>query len=161
MDPDATRVDAPRPAAGWQPGRWVLVVENDAGEETGVFPLTEPLSTVGRRSEDPDLRADIGLPEVPHVSRRQLAISWDPRGGEPGFRIVNLGLNFVHVGDRSIPGANQKRGPVRVEDVAAVHTDRWAPGEPLRIGEAGPTLVLRDTGEGEQAMDDPDATRFG
>lgn len=161
MDPDATRVDLPRPAAGWQPGRWVLVVEDDQGEETSAFPLTEPLTTVGRRSDDPELRAEIGLPEVPHVSRRQLALSWDPRGGEPGFRIVNLGLNFVHIGDRSIPGANQKRGPVRVEDFASVHTDRWVPGESLRIGEAGPNLTLRDTGEGDAPPGDPDATRFG
>jgi hypothetical protein len=161
MDPDATRVEQVAPRSGWQPGRFVLVVEDEDGNETEAFPLTEPLSTVGRQSDDPALRADVAIADVPHVSRRQLAVAWDPQGGEPSFRVYNLGLNPIHIGDRTIPGANQKRGPLRVEQVAAMHTERWTPGEALRIGSGGPTLRLRDAGESASPAEDPDATRFG
>ncbi|CAN5812238.1 hypothetical protein BH23GEM5_BH23GEM5_10240 [soil metagenome] len=161
MDPDATRVEQVAPLSGWQPGRFVLVVEDDEGNETEAFPLTEPLSTVGRQSDDPALRADVSIADVPHVSRRQLAVAWDPRDGEPSFRVYNLGLNPIHIGDRTIPGANQKRGPLRVEDVPGMHTERWTPGDPLRIGSGGPTLRLRDAGESASPAEDPDATRFG
>ncbi|MBA2572361.1 MAG: hypothetical protein H0V06_04920 [Gemmatimonadetes bacterium] len=161
MDPDATRVEQVAPRSGWQPGRFVLVVEDDEGNETEAFPLTEPLSTVGRQSDDPALRADVSIADVPHVSRRQLAVAWDPRAGEPSFRVYNLGLNPIHLGDRTIPGANQKRGPLRVEDVPGMHTERWTPGDTLRIGSGGPTLRLRDAGESASPAEDPDATRFG
>ena len=161
VDPDATRVEPVAPRSGWQPGRFVLVVEDEEGGETEAFPLTEPLSTVGRHSDDPALRADVAIADVPHVSRRQLAVAWDPQAGEPSFRVYNMGLNPVHIGDRTIPGANQKRGSLRVEDVPTMHTERWTPGATLRIGSGGPTLRLRDGGEPSSPADDPDATRFG
>jgi hypothetical protein len=83
---------------------------------------------------------------------------WEPRGDEPGFRVYNLGLNPVHLGGREIPGANRKHGALRLEDLGGEHTE-WLPvGEPLRIGEHGPVLRVRDLPAPEE---DPDATRFG
>ena len=161
MDPDATRIETIGPSAPWRPGRFGLVVEDDEGNETEAFTLTEPLSTVGRRSDDPELRANISLTDVPHVSRRHLAVMWDPQQGEPGFRVYNLGLNPIRVGERVVPGANQKRGPLRVEQLPDLHTAHLSPGESLRIGDRGPTLRLHDLGEDAPIPEDPDATRFG
>lgn len=157
MDPDATRVEGVAPPAGWEPGRFQLAVEDLDGTPREEFRLTEPITTVGRRSDDPRFRSDVALTDVPHVSRRQLALAWDPREGAPGFRVFNLGLNVVHLGAREVPGANQKQGPLRLEELQAQHTE-WLPvGEPLRIGEKGPVLRVRDAGE---PVEDPDATRL-
>lgn len=155
-DPDATRIEAVAPN-DWEPGRWVLVVEDERGEEQEVFRLSEPRATVGRRSEDPLLRTTVALSDVPHVSRRQLALAWEPRGGEPGFRVYNLGLNPLHLGEREIPGARQGRGPLRLEGVAPEHAARVAPGEAIRIGDQGPTLRIREV---PAPPEDPDATVF-
>ncbi|HEX2190695.1 MAG TPA: hypothetical protein VHG51_17435 [Longimicrobiaceae bacterium] len=158
MDPDATRVDAGGgPPAGWEPGRFVLVVEDLEGGEREVFRMSEPITTVGRRSDDPRLRSAVSLTGAPHVSRRQLALAWEPRGDEPGFRVYNLGLNAVHLGGREIPGANRKGGPLELEELQGMHTE-WAPlDEPLRIGEQGPVLRVRELPPPEE---DPDATRL-
>lgn len=158
VDADATRVEGVEtPAKGWDPGRWILLVEDTAGRETSAHPLREPSSTVGRRSSDPDLLPTIDLPEAPHVSRRQLALVWEPRGDEPGFRVYNLGLNAVHLDEREIAGARVGRGPLRLEDIAAPHNAWLRPGEPLRIGESGPVLRVRPTAPAV----DPDATVLG
>lgn len=157
MDPDATRVEGVAPPPGWESGRFVLVAEDLDGTERETFRLLEPITTVGRRSDDPRLRSDVTLADVPHVSRRQLALAWDPRDGAPGFRIYNLGLNVVHLGGKELAGANHKQGPLRLEELQAQHTE-WLPlDEPLRIGEKGPVLRVRDAGEPEA---DPDATRL-
>lgn len=158
FDPDATRLEGMGPPAAWQPGRFELVVEGQDGAEQERFPLSEPVTTVGRRTEDPRLRSDVAIAEAPHVSRRQLALVWDPREGEPGFRVYNLGLNVLHLGEEEIPGANLKQGPLRLEEVQAAHTGWITPGEALRIGESGPVLRLDDAGE---PAADPDATQFG
>lgn len=163
MDPDATRIEGIGPPPGPAPGRFLLVVEDEDGTEREVFPLSEALTTVGRRSDDPSLRSSVALDGAPHVSRRQLALVWEPQRGEPGFRVYNLGLNTVHVGDAEVPGANLGKGPLRLEEVADLHAVRLTAGETLRIGEHGPVLRLRendDAGEDGPPVD-PDATRFG
>lgn len=157
VDPDATRVEGVGPPAGWEPGRWTLRVEDEHGDERASLPLDAPTVTVGRRSDDPALRSDLMLDEAPHVSRRQLALAWAPRDGEPGFRVWNLGLNKVTAGEAEIPGANVRRGPLRLDDVAGEHAGWLAPGEPLTIGEHGPVLRLREA----EPAEDPDATRLG
>lgn len=160
MDPDATRVEGVSGApAGWEPGRFVLVVEDLQGGEREVFRMPETITTVGRRTDDPRLRSTVSLTGAPHVSRRQLALAWDPRGEEPGFRVYNLGLNSVHVGSREIPGANRKQGPLQLDDLQGMHTE-WLPlDEPLRIGEQGPVLRVREL-EPLDEEQDPDATRL-
>lgn len=163
MDPDATRIDGVGPPTGPEPGRFLLVVEDEDGTEHEVVPITEALTTVGRRSEDPSLRSTVSLEGASHVSRRQLALVWDPADDEPGFLVYNLGLNTVHVGEREIPGANLGKGPLRLEAVDGLHAIRLVPEEALRIGEHGPVLRLRENDEpGEDGPPiDPDATRFG
>lgn len=158
VDPDATRVEGlAAPATGWDPDRWALAVEDAGGGESSVHPLREASSTVGRPSSDTELLPDVVLADAPHVSRRQLALVWEPRGDEPGFRVYNLGLNAVHLGEREVPGARLGRGPLRLEDLAAPHNAWLRPGESLRIGEAGPVLRVRPSAPAV----DPDATRLG
>jgi hypothetical protein len=158
FDPDATRLEGVSPPAGWEAGRFALAVEDDQGGERESFPLVQPATTVGRRSRDPSTRSDVGISEAPHVSRRQLALVWEPRAGEPGFRVYNLGLNTVHLGERDLPGANLKQGPLRLEELQGEHVGWVAPGEALRIGEKGPVLRVREAGP---PAPDPDATQFG
>jgi hypothetical protein len=163
-DPDATRIDEAGPP-GWQPGRWLLLVEDEGGEQREVFRLTDPFTSVGRRSDDPQLRTTVALSDVPHVSRRHLALLWEERGGEAGFRVYNLGLNPVHLPGEEIPGAHVGRGALDLESIDARCTGWLQPGVPLRIGEHGPILkieeVPEEVDEDEDVPDDPDATRFG
>jgi hypothetical protein len=156
LDPDATRLDGFSAPAALEPGRYVLRMEDGDGEVVERFPLEGVLTTVGRRSEDPALRSDVMLPDVPHVSRRQLALVWDGKA----FTVFNLGLNALRVGEREVAGANVGRGPLRLEAVSAAHAAPLGPGERVRIGEAGPWLRVEDTGERGPAID-PDATRLG
>ncbi|MDQ3555169.1 MAG: hypothetical protein M3409_00100 [Gemmatimonadota bacterium] len=157
-DPDATRVEGMGHGMEWDPGRWVLVVQGagEGGETT--HPLREPVCTVGRRSDDRELGLTVALEGAAHVSRRQLALQWTPRGGEPGFRVYNLGLNALRIGGREVPGAQAGKGPLRLERLDARHTAWIAPDEALRIGESGPTLRVR---EGAEPAVDPDATVLG
>jgi hypothetical protein len=163
-DPDATRIDDAGPP-GWQPGRWLMLVEDEGGEQREVFRLTDPFTSVGRRSDDPQLRTTVALSDVPHVSRRHLALLWEERGGEPGFRVFNLGLNPVHLSAEEIPGANVGRGALDLASIEAKFTGWLPPGVPLRIGEHGPILkieeVPEEVEEDEDVPDDPDATQFG
>ncbi|CAN5783856.1 hypothetical protein BH23GEM3_BH23GEM3_27080 [soil metagenome] len=156
-DPDATRAEGAGGAFGWEAGRWMLVVENEQGEEQEVFRLTEPFTTVGRRSDDPMLRVTVGLSGVPHVSRRQLALLWDEEAGEPAFHVYNLGLNPLHVGGREVPGARVGRATVRYEEIEDAHVARVDPGESVRIGDRGPTLRVEEV---PAPAEDPDATRY-
>jgi hypothetical protein len=161
-DPDATRIEGIAPPA-LEPGRFALVVEEEDGTELATHPLGDVLTTVGRRSEDPALRSTVSLDGASHVSRRQVALVWDPRGGKPGFRVYNLGLNALHAGGKEIPGANAGKGPLRLEAVTAASTAWVAPGEAMRIGEHGPVLRVRESAEadrGGEVPEDPDATRF-
>jgi hypothetical protein len=159
-DPDATRLDTVGPP-GWQPGRWVLMVQNLDGEEREVFRLTDPLTTVGRRSDDPQLRSTVALRDVPHVSRRQLALRWEERGGLPGFVVYNLGLNPVHLPDRNVAGAHLRRGALDLDGVPEASTGWLAPGVPLRIGDQGPVLRIEEVPDEPDAVEeDPDATRY-
>ncbi len=171
IDPDATRLDFGVPS-GWEDGRWELAVEDEDGTERESFPLPGAVTTVGRRSDNPALTSDLMLTGAPHVSRRQVALVWDPRGGEPGFRVHNVGLNPVHLEGRAVPGANVGKGPLMLEEIGDDHRAWLAPGTPLRVGEHGPVLRIRDTGtadegeSGEPEEDagpaiDPDATHFG
>jgi len=161
----AAERSAPRLGAlgsgGWEPGRWLLVVEGDDGEEREAFRLAEPLTTVGRGTEDPRHQAAIAISDAPHVSRRQLALVWEERDGAAGFRVFNLGLNTVHLPGRDIPGARAGRGPLDLERVPEEHTGWLPPGVPLRIGEHGPTLRIGELPEGpDDVWVDPDATVF-
>lgn len=163
-DPDATRIADVGPP-GWQAGRWLLLVENEAGEQMEVFRLTDSFVTVGRQSADPQLRTTIAISDAPHVSRRQLALVWDERDGAPGFRLFNLGLNPVHLPGQEIPGAHVGKGPLQLESVAKDSTGWLPPGIPLRIGDHGPVLRIEEVpaGEDEEEADaprDPDATVF-
>jgi hypothetical protein len=162
VDPDATRATgaAPtRPAPGWMPGRWELVVDDAEGGVAEQFPLVTPHFTVGRQTENPELRSDVALEGAPSVSRRQLAVRWDPKDGAPGFLICNLGLNALHLEDGEIPGANLK-GPFRLEEVDQVHCRRVAPDAAIRIGEHGPVVRIRQAALAD-VPEDPDATRYG
>ncbi len=157
-DPDATRIDGMGPPEGWEPGRWILVVEDQQGEEREAFRLTEPVTTVGRRSDDPLLETTVSLRDVPHISRRQLALVWEPRDGAAGFRVYNLGLNPLHLPSLDVPGARLARGHLHLDRIGAEHSGWVSPGMPLRIGEAGPVLRVDEVGE---PAEDPDATQFG
>ncbi|HEU0014734.1 MAG TPA: hypothetical protein VFQ45_13695, partial [Longimicrobium sp.] len=182
VDPDATRVEGiappPQPAAGWQPGRFELVMESEGGEELAVHEIPGPSATVGRVTDRDDLRSDIQLEGSPNVSRRQLALVWAQREGKAGFDVYNLGLNAIHVGEREVPGANAGKGAL---DFGALDESRvWVgPGEAVRIGGHGPIVRIRDcapTGAdlaGDASADDadrepapeveedPDRTQFG
>jgi hypothetical protein len=191
VDPDATRLDGvapppPAPAAtsGGVSGRFdaerfALVVESEEGEERERFPIPGPMTTVGRQTDNPELRSDVAITNAPHVSRRQLALVWAPRGGDPGFTVYNVGLNPLHVNDSEIQGANRSKGDLRLEELMQDHTEWVAPGVGMRIGEHGPVLRIADMrpeaddagAEDERAAEepaaqpevemDPDATRFG
>src|SRR5690606_34234011 len=134
-----------------------------AGEEREVFRLVDPLMTVGRGSDDPELRASIAISDAPHVSRRQLALVWEDRDGAAGFRVYNLGLNSVHMPGIAIPGQRAGKGALDLSTVPDSHTG-WLPvGVPLRIGDHGPTLRIEEipaSAEDEEPMVDPDATVF-
>lgn len=157
VDPDATRLDGYGPA-GWEPGRWLLVVQDELGEELEAFRLSEPLTTLGRRSEDPGLQTTIMLRDVPHVSRRQMALVWEEREGRPGFRVYNLGQPPLKAGTHELTGAKVGRGPLRLDQVAPEHTAWVSPGTALAIGETGPVLRIEEIPAPDE---DPDATRFG
>jgi hypothetical protein len=162
-DPDATRVAEAGPP-GWQAGRWVLVVEDLGGQEREVFRLTDSYATVGRRSDDPQLRTTVALSDVPHVSRRQLALLWEERDGAPGFRVYNLGLNTLHVPGQEIRGAHVGKGTLDLEKIPKTSVGWVPPGAQIRIGEQGPVLRVdevpsEETDVDEDVPDDPDATR--
>jgi hypothetical protein len=152
---EATRIDAPA-AAGWTAGRFRLEITPDEGEASEV-PLDEPLAVVGRASDDREYETTVSLPEMPHVSRRQLALLWSPVGDEPAFELVNLGLNAIRIGEREVPGARTGRGPLRLEEVPGEHRHPVRPGERFRVGTSGPDLRVIDGGDPEP---DPDATVF-
>lgn len=156
-DPDATQMGGFGPD-DWEPGRWVLVVQDEAGEEREVFRLTEPLTTVGRRADDPQLRASVALSDVPHMSRRQLALVWQPRDDAPGFTVYNLGLPPVHLPNLEIPGARVGRGALRLDAVPDENTGWFPPGVPLRIADQGPVLRIEEVPE--EPEEDPDATVY-
>jgi hypothetical protein len=159
VDPDATRVEGvdltPFPA-----GRFVLVVENEEGDEQQRLPLENAVQTVGRETDNPALRSDLQLAGSPNVSRRQLAVVWAGREGEAAFEVYNLGLNALHLGEREVPGANAGKGPLDLHRLSA-HSVRVSPDEPLRIGGHGPVLRIAEGGGSDEPDDDPDRTRFG
>lgn len=164
VDPDATRVEGlalpPFPA-----GRFELVVEDEEGNAGQRLPLENAVQTVGRETDNPALRSDLQLTGSPNVSRRQLAVVWGGREGEPAFEVYNLGLNPVHLGDREVPGANAGKGALDLDRLSA-HSVRMKPGDALRVGGHGPVLRIveaeRPATAGEEPEDeDPDRTRFG
>lgn len=159
-DPDATRLDRGA-AAGWEPGRWILVVEGAEGEEREAFRLTDPVVTVGRAVDDPELRPTISISEAPHVSRRQLALCWEERDGAAGFRVYNLGLNDVHMPGQDLSGAHVGKGVLDLDRIPE-QSIGWLPADvPLRIGDHGPTVRIEEVpAEEEEPWTDPDATVF-
>lgn len=161
VDSDATRIDVVR-TPGWEPGRWVLVVEGEGGHEREAFRLTDPVVTVGRGSDDPGMRPSIAISDAPHVSRRQLAFAWEERDGAAGFRVYNLGLNEVHLPGQGIPGSRAGKGALKLEAVPQESVGWVPPGVPLRIGDHGPTLRIDEVppAEEEEYPVDPDATVF-
>jgi hypothetical protein len=158
-DPDATRLEGPELPA-FPSGRYALVLVGGGGEgaegEGRPFPLLNPVTTVGRETDDPALRSDVQIPGHPSVSRRQLAVVWAPGEGGDGFEVYNVGLNALHVGEREVPGANAGRGPLRLEALDA-HRVRVEPGTEIRIGGHGPVLRVE---EAPEPAEDPDATQF-
>lgn len=160
-DPDATRIEEIGPPT-WQPGRWILLVEDDDGEQREAFRLTDPFITVGRKSDDPQLRTTVALSDVPHVSRRQLAMLWEERDGAPGFKVYNLGLNSLHLPSQEVPGARVGKGSLELDAVPEASTGWVPPGVPLRIGDHGPLLRIEEVPEEEEeeVEEDPEATRY-
>ncbi|HEX2204953.1 MAG TPA: hypothetical protein VHG91_16710, partial [Longimicrobium sp.] len=156
---------APKPR--WDVERFTLVVESEAGEEKERFPVPAPMTTVGRQTDKSEARSDVAITNAPHVSRRQLAMVWAPRGDEAGFTVYNVGLNPLHVGGREVPGAHAGAGELDLGALMGKHSDWVPPGTPMRIGEHGPVLRIVETGgaaEEEPAAEveeDPDATQFG
>jgi hypothetical protein len=156
MDPDATRMDGvERPP--FPSGRYALVAPGGADGEEQRFPLLNPVTSVGRETDNPELRSDVQLAGHPNVSRRQLALVWAPREEGDGFLVYNVGLNAVHVGDREVPGANAGRGALRLEALDE-HSVWVEPSAELRVGGHGPALRIE---EAPEPAEDPDATRFG
>ncbi|MGH7458474.1 MAG: hypothetical protein ACREKN_05220 [Longimicrobiaceae bacterium] len=153
-DDEATQLESGAgPDDGWRPNHFRLVVEKDTGEPES-FPLPERLSTVGRSSGTSGLTTTISLEGFPHLSRRQLALAWSPRGNEPGFTVYNLGLNPIHVDDREVKGAQLGRGALRLDGIPD-SCSAWAPpGSSIRVGEHGPNLGLEES----EPEPDPDAT---
>jgi hypothetical protein len=143
---------------GWDPERWVLLVEEEEGRPDRRLRIERPQVVVGRATDDTALRPDLPLPDLAHVSRRHLALRWEPRDGAPGFRVHNLGKNPVHLDAESIPGAAHGRGALDLASVPEASTGWLAPGASLRIGEGGPWLRVMEAGEPQA---DPDATVFG
>jgi hypothetical protein len=183
MDPDATRVEGiapsrpaapsgPKPGPDFPAGRYELVAEEDDGTELERFPITQPITTVGRQTENPALRSDIQLSNSDRVSRRQLALVFAHRDGRIGFDVYNLGLNAIHVGEREVSGANAGKGPLQLEGMES-HSLFVEPGQAIRVGGHGPVVRIRGTGGakgGEEPVeikvmpeveDDPDKTQFG
>lgn len=166
-DPDATRLDQTGPA-GWVEGQWILVVESLAGEETQVFRIVDPFTTVGRQTDDPELQTTIALADVPHLSRRQLVLLFEARDDQPGFRVYNVGLNALHTPEREVPGARAGRQIPDLERIPEASSVWIEPGVALRIGEHGPVLRVEeippdmvegdDDGESVGDPHDPDAT---
>jgi hypothetical protein len=156
MDPDATRMDGvERPP--FPSGRYVLVAPGGGDTEEQRFPLLNPVTSVGRETDNPALRSDVQLAGHPNVSRRQLALVWAPREEGDGFLVYNVGLNAVHVDEREVPGANAGRGALRLEALDD-HSVWMAPGAELRVGAHGPALRIE---EAPEPAEDPDATQFG
>ncbi|MEX2570130.1 MAG: hypothetical protein WD737_02425 [Gemmatimonadota bacterium] len=159
--PDSTAHTARPVGPGWEPGRWVLVVEGGEGEEREAFRLGEPTTTVGRRTDDPEVSAAIAISDAPNVSRRQLALVWEERDGAPGFAVFNLGLNAVHLPELEIPGARAGKGRVDLDTVDESHRAWLPPGLPLRIGEHGPVIRVEEIPDSpDDGWVDPDATVF-
>lgn len=158
-DPDATRIDEVGPP-GWVAGEWLLVVESLEGEEIEAFRLTDPFTTVGRQTADPELQTTVALRDVPHLSRRQLVLVFEERNGEPGFQLYNVGLNPIHLPDREVRGARVGKGALRLESVAEASTARVGPDTPMRIGDHGPVLRIEEVPPDpeEEGEVDPDAT---
>lgn len=162
-DPDATRVEGIPLAPQWPEGRYELVAEDEDGTERERLAIPGPISTVGRQTDNPELRSDLQLGESPNVSRRQLALVWAHRNGVEGFDVYNLGLNAIHVGQREVAGANAGKGPLRLAGMEA-HSLWVAPGEAIRIGGHGPVVRITEVAgapEPSAGDDDPDRTRFG
>lgn len=169
IDPDATRLDGvapPEPEPAFDAGRFALAVEDEEGVERERFPIPGPTTMVGRQTDNLELRSDVAITDAPHVSRRQLALVWAPRGDDPGFTVYNVGLNPLHVEEREVVGANRKGEP-RLEELGDESSAWVAPGTEMTIGEHGPVLRIVDTREGggagaaPEVEIDPDATRFG
>lgn len=170
MDPDATRLDGMPAPPSFDRGRFALAIEDEEGQERERFPIPSATTTVGRQTDNLEMRADVSITDAPHVSRRQLALVWAPEGDTPGFTVYNLGLNPVHVGEREVAGANVGKGELRLDALPSQHSEWVAPGTEMVVGEHGPVLRIVDSkaaeAEEEPAPEpeveiDPDATRFG
>ena len=137
----------------------MLVVESLEGEELEVFRLTDPFTTVGRQTSDPELQTTIALSDVPHLSRRQLVLLFEERSGEPGFQLFNLGLNSLHLPDREVRGARFGKGALKLESVPEGSVAWVGPGTAVRIGDHGPVLRIDEVPpDPEEVVVDPDAT---
>jgi hypothetical protein len=159
QDVDAP-ANAPPPAEGWQRGRWALaVLDEPDGRPTKIYPLAEPVSTAGRPSKRSEFSTNIALEEAPDfVSRRQLALQWDPRNGTSGFAVYNLGrpvITLITEGAEQLPGAQIGAGPIQLQSLGAPFAIWVTPGTEFRIGHKGPILTVLDL---FGATTDPDAT---
>ena len=152
--------DPGRSDEGWHPGRWVLVVESAGGEEREVFRISQPLVTVGRRTDDPSLRAAIAISDAPSVSRRQMALEWEDRDGAAGFRVYNLGLNPLYIPGRDIPGSRSGKTATALDRIGEEFIGWLPPGVPMRIGDQGPTLRIEEVPVSDQEIRDDEATVY-
>lgn len=145
---------------GWHAGRWVLVVESPEGDDSEVFRISEPLMTVGRRTDDPGLRATIAISDAPNVSRRQLALEWQDRDGTAGFRVYNLGLNTLHISGRDIPGSRAGKTATDLDRIGEEFVGWIPPGVPMRIGDRGPILRIEEVPAPDEEDRDSEATVY-
>ncbi|MEX2283959.1 MAG: hypothetical protein WEE89_15850 [Gemmatimonadota bacterium] len=156
VDSDATLSDTSGPE-DWDPSQWLLRVKMSAAkDEPQAYPLTESRCVIGRRAQESSLHANILLEAAPRtISRRQLAIVWEPRSGNPGFKVYNVGLAPLNIGDEELPGMNLDSQAFAWETLPELNS-RWTqPEERFAIGRGLTLWIERNALEWEA---DPDAT---
>ena len=158
MDPDQTVLQGGVSSGGWEPGRWLLRVLPDGASAPVTYPIAKPHSIIGRDAEDSQLRATIVVAEAPRtMSRRQIALVWEPRTIGDGFRLYNVGGPTVHVDGVAVPGARASGRPLDLSAVDDAHTVWIAPNARAVIEGTGIVLWIESN---DSSWDDPDATRL-
>jgi hypothetical protein len=148
-----------RAAGGWQPGRWILVVEDEEGEESEAFRLTEPLHHRGPAQRRPAAatthRAQRRAAREPPPARPALGGA-RRRAGVPGLQ---PGAERAPPAEPRLPGAHVGRGPAAPRSGRRRAT-RLARARRARCASAtsGPTLRVEEVPQEED--EDPEATRF-
>ena len=147
-------------AAGWRRGRWALASLDEGDHHpVRIYPLADPVTTVGRSATRAELNPTIALEDAPDfISRRQLALEWEERNGSPGFVVYNLGrpvISLLTEGAEQLPGAQVGSGPLELRKLGNPYAIWVRPGTAFRVGHRGPVLAVLDL---TTPRSDPDAT---